>query len=347
MAAPGEAPTDELTGEDIESRTECGSAVALVFVGTVPGAFLSRGRLCSMRSKAWVWDFSSKPNTTAPSEGFIKRPHLDQLGPEVRIVRDFEGLDQVGFDAPGPSLPAAPSSGTTRTMRTWGPRPELGRIARSPKPSKSCASWGPGPSLRGRHQAGGRHQGADVCADRRGAGPIHLAPADALGWFTQALDLYGLVPTSDLLHCDPLIGSAPHSAGPATQCIGKRSCRRTPSATDLRDPDRLVSAAQANCRGFASTAGQVNTERVTVLEDALEAVGQAASADRARLLATLTTERFGGDPERRTRLSAEALRCLVVSMTRSCCYGSPRSSTGPSRAAQITQMDPGAVLASR
>jgi tetratricopeptide (TPR) repeat protein len=65
----------------------------------------------------------------------------------------------------------------------------------------------------------------------------------------------------------------------------------------------------ANNRGFVSASGVVDDERLSALEDALSAVGEDDSADRAVLLATLAAElAFSpADRERRVALSDEAL----------------------------------------
>lgn len=61
-------------------------------------------------------------------------------------------------------------------------------------------------------------------------------------------------------------------------------------------------------RTFASTSGQVDEERVAILEAALRAVGEADSRERALLLATVAVElTFSGEWERRVRMSDEAL----------------------------------------
>ena len=65
-----------------------------------------------------------------------------------------------------------------------------------------------------------------------------------------------------------------------------------------------------NNRGGASRAGSVDTERVAVLERALEVVGPDDSPERARLLATLAIELSqGAEWERRLALADEAVAC--------------------------------------
>jgi hypothetical protein len=70
----------------------------------------------------------------------------------------------------------------------------------------------------------------------------------------------------------------------------------------------LVQAALANNRGWASTTGLVDPERIAVLEAALSAASDADGDARARLLATLGAElAFDPDWKRRRALSDEAL----------------------------------------
>jgi tetratricopeptide (TPR) repeat protein len=148
-----------------------------------------------------------------------------------------------------------------------------------------------------------------------------LAPADALGWFGQALELSSQVPRNESLRCDLLIG-----LGTAQRRTGDPAHRQTlldaaAIATSLGDRDRLVAAALANSRGGASASGQVDYERAGVVERALDAVGPGDSPERARLLAILGAElAYGADRDRRSYLVTEALamahrlddpRCLL------------------------------------
>ncbi len=77
------------------------------------------------------------------------------------------------------------------------------------------------------------------------------APADALGWFVQALDLYPQLPADESLHCDLLIG-----LGTAQIRTGDPAHRQTllnaaAIAQAQGDSARLVAAALANNRGSA------------------------------------------------------------------------------------------------
>jgi len=135
-----------------------------------------------------------------------------------------------------------------------------------------------------------------------------LAPGDALRYYSQALDLYGQAPHDETLRCDLLIG-----LGTAQRQTGDPAHRETlleaaAIAKAHDDPHRLVTAALANNRGTASAAGQLDTERVAVLEDALEAGGDPDSGRTALLLATLCAElSYGDELDRQRRLATEAM----------------------------------------
>ena len=79
-------------------------------------------------------------------------------------------------------------------------------------------------------------------------------------------------------------------------------------ANRLDDVELLAEAAVANSRGFFSTVGGVDAERIAVLQDALTRLPAADSRLRARLLATLAAEfLFSPERDRRFLLSDEAL----------------------------------------
>ncbi len=135
-----------------------------------------------------------------------------------------------------------------------------------------------------------------------------LAPADTLSHYTQALDLYALADDHDpILGVDLAIG-----LGTAQRQTGDPSYRATlldasRRAADLGDTDRLVAAALANNRGWFSAAGVIDTERVEVLETALNRLPTDHSA-RALVLSTLCSElAYGSSLERRQALADEAV----------------------------------------
>lgn len=139
-----------------------------------------------------------------------------------------------------------------------------------------------------------------------------LANDEAASYFQQALELVELAGVDDgsrdARRCDLTI-----SLGEAQRRSGEGDYRQTllhgaVLARALDDPVRLAQAALANNRGFFSSAGQVDQDRVRVLRDAIDAYQAGDSAVRARLLAHLAVELvFAGDRESRVTLSDEAV----------------------------------------
>jgi DNA-binding SARP family transcriptional activator/tetratricopeptide (TPR) repeat protein len=137
-----------------------------------------------------------------------------------------------------------------------------------------------------------------------------LAYDQALTHYRQAFEL--LEAFGDTAHlrrrCEVTI-----ALGEAQRRAGYRTFRDTlldgaRLAAELGDAELLSRAALANNRGFFSSTGEVDTERVRCLEEALAAYDPAPSPTRARLLAQLGVELiFGGDWELRCRYSEEAV----------------------------------------
>ena len=127
-------------------------------------------------------------------------------------------------------------------------------------------------------------------------------------WFGRALDVATESKADEGTRCDLLI-----ALGVAQRQAGDHQFRTTlldaaHLAQDVHDGHRLVRAAIANNRGDVSTAGEVDLERIDILEAALAAVGPDDSDDRARLLSTVALETvYAGDWERRVALTDEAL----------------------------------------
>lgn len=104
------------------------------------------------------------------------------------------------------------------------------------------------------------------------------------------------------------------SIGSARKRAGQSGARRAFfAAADVAakhdDTDTMVRAALINSRGFFSTVGTVDHERVRRLEEALAAVGPADTPNRSRLLSNLAVE-LTFDPsaeERRRMLATEAI----------------------------------------
>jgi DNA-binding SARP family transcriptional activator/tetratricopeptide (TPR) repeat protein len=135
-----------------------------------------------------------------------------------------------------------------------------------------------------------------------------LAPGDALGYYTQALSLYARSDDPDpTLGIDLSIG-----LGTAQRQTGDAKYRETllaaaRRAAALGDTERLVTAALANNRGLFSAAGTVDTDRVELLELALDRL-PAGHPLRALVLAMLCSElAYGRSLERRHALAEEAV----------------------------------------
>ena len=129
------------------------------------------------------------------------------------------------------------------------------------------------------------------------------APGEAVRWYEQALEAHG---ADDEWGAEILLklGRAELLAGRAT--YRERLLDAARVARDCGADSVFVAAAIANYRGFHSSSGTVDEERVEVLEAALDAVGADDSADRARLLATLAGELTYTGDDRRFGLCREA-----------------------------------------
>jgi hypothetical protein len=78
-------------------------------------------------------------------------------------------------------------------------------------------------------------------------------------------------------------------------------------AREIGEVTLLVRAVLANSRGFTSTVGLVDQERIEFIEAALDAVGTDPSGERAQLLGLLAAEiSYSGDHQRRLALADEA-----------------------------------------
>ncbi len=135
-----------------------------------------------------------------------------------------------------------------------------------------------------------------------------LAPDEAVDWFEQALATDSDLPEGERATRAELmldLGRAQLQAGiPEFRETLLDAAR---SAEAAGDADRLVGAALANSRGYFSTTGSIDDERVTVLEAAIR---DAPPGDprRAQLLALLAAELlWSADHERRKALSDEAV----------------------------------------
>ncbi len=149
-------------------------------------------------------------------------------------------------------------------------------------------------------------------AERAGAQALaQLAHDEAAAYYAQALELLAAAgaPADDPRRLDLLIarGEAERRAGEAVYRETLLDAARLAQARG--DNDALARAALANNRGnLYSNVGQVDTERVAVLEAAIQAVGEHQPALRARLLANLGLEQaWVEDRRRRVELSDRAV----------------------------------------
>ncbi len=135
-----------------------------------------------------------------------------------------------------------------------------------------------------------------------------LAPGDALGYYAKALDLYAQADDPDpTLGIDLAIGLGTAQRQTGDPAFRHRLLDAARRAGDLGDTERLVAAALANDRGWTSSVGAVDSDKVEVLEMALARL-PGDQPDRARVLATLCSELAYGSPlERRQALADEAL----------------------------------------
>lgn len=118
-----------------------------------------------------------------------------------------------------------------------------------------------------------------------------VAPHDALGWFTRAAELLAQSSVSD----EPRRVAILFGLGESQRFCGVAESRETLisaawAADRIDDVDLLVRAAVANSRGFGSNIGDIDHERVAVLERARQRA-PADHPDLGRLLATLGQER--------------------------------------------------------
>jgi class 3 adenylate cyclase/tetratricopeptide (TPR) repeat protein len=314
------------------------------FVSEVLRNLVETGALYQDSSGRWVSDFSLDEVTLPDSVREVIGARVGRLGPEAGKVlsmaavigRDFD-LDvlaqatETSEDELLDTLEAAAAVALVREL--------AGRYSFSHALIQHTLSEDLGPNRRARAHRKVAEALEGLCGDRPGvrvgelarhwlsatqpidiskamgyarqagdAALAALAPADALAYYAQALDLYPQANDPDpVLALDLAIG-----LGTAQRQTGDPAFRETlldaaRRAADLGDTERLVAAALANNRGYFSAAGVIDNERVEVLEMALDRL-PADQPDRALVLATLCSELALGSPlERRQSLADEAL----------------------------------------
>jgi len=155
-----------------------------------------------------------------------------------------------------------------------------------------------------------------------------LAYAEAVRYYEQSLTILQSTAFADgtpsledeLRHCDLLLalGEARRRAGQGA--LGETSAakeaiveaatiaRRVRPRVGAHETGRRLARAALGYRGVLVDAGAVDTVRVGLLEEALDALGEGDSSLRAQLLGRLATELYFADqPERRIALSREAV----------------------------------------
>jgi class 3 adenylate cyclase/tetratricopeptide (TPR) repeat protein len=167
-----------------------------------------------------------------------------------------------------------------------------------------------------------------------------LAPDEALDWYTRALEMLDADP-DPAVHDPAVRAQLLVDLGDAQRQCGVPAYRETlldaaHLADQIDDIDLLVRAALTNHRGFAASIGTSDTERLEVLDLALERLGDSSSADRARLLAQSCMEQaFTATLDDLVALAEQAIdtarrsgdpAALVDTLT-AACYGTMTSAT--------------------
>lgn len=137
-----------------------------------------------------------------------------------------------------------------------------------------------------------------------------LAPDQAAVIYARVLDIDtktgGVLGAPDRVAVTIALGTAQRLMGDAA--YRKTLLDAAEIANRLNDTKLLAEAAVANSRGFWSAAGEVDNERIAVLESALAALPPTDSRLRVRILANLAAELlFSPDRNRRFSLSDDAL----------------------------------------
>lgn len=134
----------------------------------------------------------------------------------------------------------------------------------------------------------------------------NLAPAEAVRRFSDALELLG--PVEDAPRCLALIG-----LGEAQKLTGQAEFRGTlleasRIASVLADAELAARAALANTRGWQAVIGEIDSDRVAAIDQALELDDRSDPGRRAVLLALQAQELlYEHDPARRHALAIEAI----------------------------------------
>jgi hypothetical protein len=172
-----------------------------------------------------------------------------------------------------------------------------------------------------------------------------LAPSEAAKLFGDALDMLGSAATA--ARSEALIG-----LGEAQRQTGVPAYRETlleaaGIAAELRDADLAARATLANNRGFVSSYGDVDLERVAAIERALELDDPPQPARHARLLALLAKElAFEPERARRRALADEAIALVrqaadpqtLAEVLAGSCYATWAPDTLATRSEQVREL---------
>ena len=141
-----------------------------------------------------------------------------------------------------------------------------------------------------------------------------LSPDEALRYYRQALELCDRadgIDATEVLDLTIGLGVAQKGSGdPEFRATLLNAARR---AIDLDDTDRLVAAVLANNRGWASVVGQIDHEKLSMLEAARDRLSP-DRIERAMVVATICAElMYGGDGDTRTAMADEAMGIALAS----------------------------------
>lgn len=142
---------------------------------------------------------------------------------------------------------------------------------------------------------------------------LALAPQEALNWFQRATELLDQLPGVEARErCEALIGLGDSQRQVGDEAYVETLLRASAIARGLGDEDRIVRAAVANTRGFATLVGETDQRRIESLEAALDLCE--GGEERACLLSLLAVElSYRAGLELRLELSGEAVRLARAS----------------------------------
>jgi predicted ATPase len=136
-----------------------------------------------------------------------------------------------------------------------------------------------------------------------------IAPDDAIGWYTQALELVDRDESPDPKErVEILIGLGEAQRQSGVPDYRANLLEAAQLADRIAEVDLLVTAVLANNRGMMSETHHADVARIEMIDRALERSDPARVTERARLLALACLERiYGGSFEERFRLAEEAI----------------------------------------